>query len=247
MLYASEREIMANDQLHKDHRNRMRRKYLNKGMDAFVPHEVLEMLLYQIVPYKDTNALAHQLIKKYGSLANTVNAPASELMQFDGLGEASVIQLKMLPDFFRVYQKDMLAEKPKLSTTKEVTEFLVPVLRDSTVEEVHVVATDGKSCYINMKMLGAGSVAKVNVSVNEVVQFALNNRAAGIIIAHSHPQGVCEPSPSDIAFTKTVHDTLMALDIVMTEHLIVANDSHYSFFKNGHIARMRDEYANKNK
>jgi len=228
--------------LHGGHRKRMQERFLAKGMDGFALHEILEVLLYQVIPYKDTNETAHELLKRYGTLANVLNAPVDELVNFKNIGESAAVNLTMLPEFFRVYQRDLHTASFKLDSAKQVVGFVQPLLADSIVEEVYAVCTNAKKEYINKKLIRSGNHASVELSVREVVQFALASRANGVIIAHSHPGGTVEPSVADIRFTKLLHDALMALDITLMEHTIIAGDKHYSFFRGGEIAKFREAY-----
>jgi len=233
---------MSKENVHDGHRKRMQRRFLENGIDSFAPHEVLEMALYGIIPQKDTNALAHELLKKYGSFAAVLNAPKEELVQFKGIGEAGAVYLNMLPEFFKVYQRDFLKKNVKLSSSQDVIDFVVPLLKTGENEEVHVVCADAQRNYIGMKMIRRGSFAKVDVSVREVAQYAMNCRARGVIIAHSHPGGNAEPSSADLNFTKMLYDTLMNLNIVLLEHVIVAGGEFYSFFREGKIAGFKEEF-----
>jgi len=233
---------MSRENIHDGHRKRMQRRFAEKGIDSFAPHEILEMVLYQVIPFKDTNALAHELLKRYGSFAAVLNAPKEELVQFKGIGEAGAVYLNMLPEFFKVYQCDFLKKSSRLSSSQDVINFVVPLLKNNVNEEVHVVCTDAQRNYISMKMIRQGSPAKVEVSVREIAQYAMNSRARGIIIAHSHPGGATQPSSADLQFTKVLYDTLMSLNIILLEHVIVSRDDFYSFFREGKIAGFKETY-----
>ena len=54
--------------IHEGHRERMRKKLLKHGQDIFDTYELLEMLLYHVIPYKDTNPIAKRLLYAFGSL-----------------------------------------------------------------------------------------------------------------------------------------------------------------------------------
>ena len=71
---------------HQGHRERLRQRYLNHGLDSFADHEVLELLLFQYLPYRDTNEIAHALLDKFGNLANVLDATAEQLMTVKGIG-----------------------------------------------------------------------------------------------------------------------------------------------------------------
>ena len=60
---------MATENVHKNHRSRVRKKFLLDGLDSFEKHEALEFLMFYCVPYKNTSELAHRLIDSFGSIS----------------------------------------------------------------------------------------------------------------------------------------------------------------------------------
>ena len=74
---------------HEGHRARLRRKVRESGLDALAPHEILEFLLYHIVPRQDVNALAHRLLERFGSVEGVLRAELAELVQVQGVGPRS--------------------------------------------------------------------------------------------------------------------------------------------------------------
>lgn len=86
------------DNIHKGHRKRMWKKYSEYGLDIFNEHEILEMLLYMFIPRVNTNRTAHELIDRFGSLKEVLNAPRGELLETDNIGESSAIQISFIND-----------------------------------------------------------------------------------------------------------------------------------------------------
>ena len=86
---------MAN--LHKGHRARLKKRFLNEGLDHFEPHQVLELVLFHVIPQQDTNPLAHKLIQRFGSLAGVFDASVEDLMSVEGIKESAATYLKMFP------------------------------------------------------------------------------------------------------------------------------------------------------
>ena len=53
------------EDVHSGHRDRLRNKFLIHGIDIFEPHEIIELILFYAIPRKDTNKLAHNLLKQF--------------------------------------------------------------------------------------------------------------------------------------------------------------------------------------
>lgn len=89
--------------VHDGHRERMKSRFVEAGLDGFNDHNALEMLLFYAVPRKDTNELAHRLLKNFGSLAAVFEASHAELMHVDGIGENAATLIKFIPEISRRY------------------------------------------------------------------------------------------------------------------------------------------------
>ena len=76
-------------EVNKGHRQRMRERMMKEGLDGFADHEILELLLFQYIPRKDTNKIAHNLLDKFGGLVNVLNAAPEQLMLVDGVSEVT--------------------------------------------------------------------------------------------------------------------------------------------------------------
>ena len=93
--------------IHDGHREKMRRRFLQGGLEPFADHEALELLLYYAIPRRDTNPIAHALMERYGSLAAVLDAPVEDLQKVEGVGESAAVLLKLVP---QLYRKARLAE-----------------------------------------------------------------------------------------------------------------------------------------
>ena len=73
--------------VHSGHRQRLKERFLRDGLDNFEEHQVLELLLFYGIPQRDTNTIAHELIRKFGSLSRVLEATPEELQQVNYVGE----------------------------------------------------------------------------------------------------------------------------------------------------------------
>ena len=90
--------------IHSGHRSRLRQRFLKQGIEGFEPHNILEILLFYGIPYRDTNDIAHKLIDKFGSLEGVFDADIKELTKIDGIGENSATLIKLVPQISKYYK-----------------------------------------------------------------------------------------------------------------------------------------------
>lgn len=227
--------------IHKGHRERLRKRFLDEGLDSFAQHEVLEILLYNIIPMKDTNELAHSLIDRYGSLAGVLEAPYAELKKIEGLSDVSAASLSLLYPVFNYYKK-VRATGQSLLTVKAIHSYAVYLLEDAVFEYLYVVGLDAKGKVIGRREFCDKSTNSVIVTPRQIAEAAFAMNSNNIVLIHSHPKGFSNPSPQDYEFTKTVYAVLRGLGIALLEHIIVAGSKYYSFSADGFLAKLYKEY-----
>ena len=111
------------DNLHQGHRERLRRRFLAEGLDAFEDHQVLELLLFHVVPRVDTNPIAHQLLKRFGSLSAVLEADPRDLATVEGIGKQAAVFLSLIPQVTRRYFQDRVSrDQPHLTTSEAVAD-----------------------------------------------------------------------------------------------------------------------------
>ena len=76
---------MAAESIHKGHRERLKQRFLEEGLDNFTDIQVLELLLFYAIPRSDTNPIAHSLLEHFGSLSRVLEADVEELKKVPGI------------------------------------------------------------------------------------------------------------------------------------------------------------------
>ena len=233
---------MAN--VNEGHRNRLRNRMMKEGLQGFQDHEVLELLLFQYLPRRDTNKLAHDLINKFGSFANVLDASPEQLMTVKGISETTACNLAMLKEVWQRYRQSS-AQKVSLSKLSSIVRYCQKIISDSYVEKLVVVYVDSATNFLVSEEFSSDKTQSVNVDLKDIVSAAVRANAAGVILFHCHVHGVCQPSEADIDFTEKLFVTLANLNIVLLEHIIF-NDKgdYYSFYKENHIAELSQRYGN---
>ena len=219
--------------IHDGHRQRLRERYSKEGLDNFDQHQVLELLLYYCVPRKDTNPIAHNLIHKFGSLAQVLEAPKEELMKVEGVGESTATFLSLVHDVGRYYQVNRLNRAEILTTLEQCGAYMVPYFYGRRNETVFLLCLDAKCKVLCCKEVGEGSVNSAAIPIRRVVEMALGANATSVVIAHNHPSGVALPSDEDICTTRRLAMALHAVEIQLADHVVVADDDYVSMVQSG--------------
>lgn len=229
----AEQKKAAEKNLHAGHRDRMRKRFQEHGLDSFQDHEVLELLLFQAQPRKDMNPTAHRMIEHFGSLEAVFEATEEELRQIKGVGESAAFLVKLIPQIARRYMIEKAANDNILDSTDTAGGYFVPKFMYERAEVVYLACLDTKHRVICCKEIGRGVVNCAEVSIRRIVEIALANNAAGIILAHNHTSGIAIPSEEDQASTIHIRRALRLVGIELIDHIVVGGDDFVSMADSG--------------
>jgi DNA repair protein RadC len=224
----------ASSKLHHGHRERLRARFLEDGLDGFEDHQVLELLLFYAVPRTDTNPIAHRLMQRFGTLSAVLEADPKDIASVEGMGDKVAAFLSLIPQVTRRYFHDRVnRDKPPLTSSEAVTEYLVPLMAGRPEEVFYVLCLDSRCRVLYPALIGEGTVKEAHVHPRHVVEEALRHRAASVILAHNHPGGTAKPSNADHQLTALLVQALGAIGIPVLDHIIVAGEQAYSFVREG--------------
>lgn len=221
--------------MHESHRDRLRERFLSEGLEAFDPHQALELLLFYAIPRHDTNELAHRLISRFGSVAGVLDADPAEIEQFEGLGRRSSILLAMMKPMWRLYRRESARIGPAMDNFKAACDFAADLFAGRTNEAFYVLCLDPGCRLIRAQLLCEGTVNEVSVHPRTVVETVLRSNASQIILMHNHPKGMLDPSPDDVAYTRRLTVACLSIGIDIVDHIIVSGEETYSFAREGRM------------
>lgn len=217
--------------LHADHRERVRQRYLRGGAQSFPDHNLLELLLFYSIPREDTNNLAHQLLKEFGSFSAVFDASFEDLQRVKGIGPNSALHIKLITDVARRYMVDRTEAKQAIETSDAAIEYLRHRFIGLEYETAILLCFDGKQHVKRICEYTSNSASTVLLDVNKILVDALNCDAKGVLLAHNHVQGYAVPSREDEFTTRQIAKTLENLGITVCDHLIFSDEDVYSFAK----------------
>lgn len=220
--------------VHNGHRDRMRQRFLQEGLDGFTDIQVLELLLFYCISRKDTNPIAHALLEQFGSLSQVLEAPVEELCKVEGIGENAAVFLQLVTQVGRYYLTDRVSKIKVLPTLESCAEYMRPLFFGRKVEMVYLLCLDAKCKVLCCRKIAEGSVNSTGISVRKIVEMALAANASSVVLAHNHPGGLAIPSSEDVAVTRRVVAALQAVEIHFIDHIVVADDDYVSMVQSGY-------------
>lgn len=219
--------------IHDGHRQRLKDRFHQEGLDKFDEIQVLELLLFYAIPQRDTNPLAHRLLEHFGSLAQVLEAPAEELEKVSGVGSNVATLLTLTTALARYYMVSRGNQTVALTTTEMCGDYLLPYFVGRRNETVFLLCLDAKCKVLGCKEVGEGSVNSASVPIRRIVEMALGMNATTVVLAHNHPSGLAIPSGEDVQTTRRLAVALDTVDITLADHIVVADDDYVSMTQSG--------------
>ena len=220
--------------VHKDHRRRVKERFLAEGLDGFADLHALELLLFFAIPQGDVNPLAHRLLDHFGTLRQVLEAPPQLLRQVDGVGEHTAILLGLVRGLSQKYLISRDKAVYPLNTLEDCGNYLMDRFVGRRDETVMLLCLDAKRKPLICKIISEGSVNAAEVNVRKVLETALAVNATSVILAHNHPSGIAVPSMEDVVTTRRMGVALDACSIPLEDHIVVADRDYVSLVQSGY-------------
>ena len=223
---------------HSGHRDRLRERAAVGGLLALPDYELLELLLFRSIPYKDTKPLAKDLLARFGGLEG-LGAASHEALEDTvaaGLGyargkatRAIALDLQLIFDVARRVAKQPTEKRQVISSWSALVAYVRVALQHEPREQFRVLYLDRKNQLILDEIQNRGTVDHAPVYPREIVRRALELSASAVILVHNHPSGDPTPSREDVVMTKQVVEAGRPLNVTVHDHLVVGRDGVASF------------------
>lgn len=201
--------------------DRPREKLIERGAASLTDAELLAIFLRIGVAGKSAVELARELLDRFGTMADVVNAPREAFCAVHGMGEAKYVQLQASVEIARRALACRMRETPLMNSPDAVHDFLRLTMGHERVEVFVALWLDAQCRLIEMQPLFRGTLTQTSVYPREVVRAAIAKNAASVIFAHNHPSGSTEPSHADLRLTQSLKDALALIDVTVVDHCIV--------------------------
>ena len=222
------------------HRQRLRDRFLGRGLEGFSDAEIIELLLSFGTPRSDCKEPARAALKQFGSLAAVLEQPLAELQKIKGIGPKNGFAVHFIQAVARRYLKDRLQGKRYLYSSKDVRDYLLHALRGLKKEVLTVIYLDSSHAILGTETVAEGTINVNTVYPRELVKKALQQNAAAMIIAHNHPSGSLEPSAQDMQLTRTLSLLGSMMQIQLLDHIIIG-DGSFSFADKGLMTEISNQ------
>jgi DNA repair protein RadC len=210
------------------HRDRLRERFSAAGHAALPDYELLELLLFRLIPRADTKPIAKALLARFGTLAEVLGAPEHLLQEVKGVGPAVALDLKVIAAAAQRMLRSELKARQTLSSWMQVIDYCRAAMAFEEREQFRILFLDKKNALIADEVQQTGTVDHTPVYPREVVKRALDLSATAIILVHNHPSGDPTPSRADIEMTKEIVEAGKRLGITVHDHIIVGKKGHAS-------------------
>lgn len=220
---------------HLGHRDRLRARFLKAGAENLPDYEVLELLLFGVIPRKDTKPIAKALLARFGSFHAVMAASPEELMAVDGIKDAAAAMLKAVQASIQLALQTKVRAADAISSWDDLVAYCTLRMAHEPNEQFRLIYLDRKNRVIADEARQRGTVDHTPVYPREVVKRALELNASALIMVHNHPSGDPTPSRADIEMTRKVKDAAAAVSITLHDHVIISRGGHLSFRSKGLI------------
>ena len=219
----------------RDHRKRLRDRFMEGGSGAIPDYEMLELVLFRAIPRQDVKPLARRLMDGFGDFNAVVSASPARLAEVKGVGEAVICELKIVEAAAHRLARAKVMDRHVISSWDAVLDYCHTSMAHRETEQFRILYLDRKNVLVADEEQARGTVDHVPVYPREVVKRALELNASALILVHNHPSGDPTPSQSDIDMTTRVQHAAEALGLVLHDHLIIGRQRELSFRAEGYL------------
>lgn len=219
------------------HRNRLRNRFLQIGIDSLQEYEIIELLLTYVIPQKDVKEIAKELLSKFKSIKGIFEAEEEDLKSIPYIKDKFITLIKLIKEINAIYRKQKALEKPIHNSIEEIAQYCIEKFGYNKEEEFHVLYIDNKFQILQEKSFPTkefffkGTIDKTVIYPRSIVEEGLKRKAYGLLIIHNHPNGNVQPSDYDINLTKFLDISAKSVGLTLIDHLIVTSNEYFSFKK----------------
>ncbi len=224
------------------HRKRLRERFSQSGLGAFLDYEIVELLLTLGTPRKDCKPPAKEAVKRFKTLRGVLEAPPEELQRIKGITAHNIFVIKFMQEIAREFLKEQVLHKPYCRSSREVFDYLYHSMRDLKKEVFKVMFLDSQNRVVGIEDLFKGTLNASAIYPREIIQSAVKSSAAALIFVHNHPAGNPQPSDNDKQITQDLVFAGNIMQIRVLDHIIIGENRYFSFADGGLIEEYNSDF-----
>ncbi len=214
--------------------DRPREKLLSKGIRSLTDAELIAILIRSGTSRESAVDLAKRILKTTGNNLNELSRmTVHDLQKFRGIGEAKAISIIAAMELGRRRKLSEVLQKKQITSSRDVFDFFQPFLGDLSYEEFWVLHLSRSNRIMAWKKISQGGIAGTVTDIRLILKDALENTSTSMIICHNHPSGNLQPSDADKEITRKIKEAAGLMDIRLLDHVIIGNESYFSFADEG--------------
>ena len=222
---------------HSGHRSRVKSKILENGLNGFLDYEILEALLFYIIPRKDTKEIAKELLMEFKTLEKVLAVSKDEILslKINGINQNAYIYFKFLNHLTKELYKEESSEETIFNSVEATYDYLKSSIGLLEKEVFKIIFLSANNKYLGDEIIFLGTIDRSQIYPREIVKSVLKYNAKSVIFSHNHPSGNPKPSQADLEMTKKLKKILEPLEVRVLDHIIITPEKYYSFLEEGII------------
>ena len=214
--------------------DRPREKMINKGKGALSNAELIAILIGSGSGSQSAVELARQVLDAVGdNLYDLSKRSLEELLQHKGIGKAKAVSIMAALELGRRWSITSPEERDAINNSREAYECFLPLIDDPTKEHFLAAYLNRGNKIIKVERISIGSITHTLADPKVIFKNALLRDATAVMLCHNHPSGVAKPSAEDRQMTKKIVAAAKIFDIDILDHLIIGENSYFSFAEHG--------------
>lgn len=217
--------------------DRPREKMLSKGASALSDAELLAIIIGSGSSNESAVQLAQRILHSVDNNLHTLGKLSiKELCRdFKGIGEAKAVSISAALELGKRRGSCDIPQRAIIRSSQDAFQLIYPLLCDLPHEELWIILTNRAGKVIEKTKISQGGTTETSADLRLILKAAITGLAAGIVLCHNHPSGNLNPSSQDDQLTQRLQKTAGLMDIVLLDHIIVADNHYYSYADEGRI------------
>ncbi len=214
---------MSEDNIHSGHRSRLRQRFVSDGLDSFLPHQMLELLLFYAIPRGDTNEHAHRLLNEFKTVYRVFDADIEALCKVNGIGKNAASLIGLIPQIYSDYD-NIKASRLPLDSYQKICRYFESLFFEMCNEAICVACLDDNLGIVRLATLDIKKCVSYTDITKQILNELLKINCTQCMIAVNRPYDSNALTESEYTHIAALKNHLSLLNIKLAEYIIYGND-----------------------